>query len=55
LFSEAEFEIVNIASVGQSVFVERIDQATMNGKRAGFHLLRVFEVNANCKIASWRD
>lgn len=55
LYSDARFEIVNIASVGQTVFLERIDSVTMNDKRAGFHVVGVFEVDNGGKIASWRD
>jgi hypothetical protein len=36
LYSDARFEIVNIASVGQTVLLERIDSVTMNDKRAGY-------------------
>jgi limonene-1,2-epoxide hydrolase len=48
-------EMVNIASVGTTVFVQRRDWVTMNDKRAGFHVVGVFEVDADGKIASWRD
>jgi limonene-1,2-epoxide hydrolase len=54
-YREPRFEIVNIASIGQTVFMQRIDWATMNEKRAGFHVVGVFEVDAHGKIASWRD
>jgi limonene-1,2-epoxide hydrolase len=55
LYSDAKFEFLNIASAGQTVFVERIDSVTMNGKRAGFHVVGVFDVDAYGKITSWRD
>jgi limonene-1,2-epoxide hydrolase len=54
-YSDTQFEILNIASVGQTVFVERIDWVTMNEKRAGIHVVGVFEVDADGKIAIWRD
>jgi limonene-1,2-epoxide hydrolase len=54
LFSDGSVEFLNFASVGQTVFVERLDWVTMNGKRAGFHVVGVFEFDANGKIASWR-
>ena len=55
LFSNGCYEIVNIASVGQTVFTERVDSVTIDEKRASFHLVGVFEVDAEGKIASWRD
>ena len=54
LFSDGGYETVNMASVGQTVFTERVDTVTMNEKRASFHLVDVFEVDADGKIASWR-
>jgi limonene-1,2-epoxide hydrolase len=54
-YRDGRFEIVNVASVGQTVFMERIDRVTMNDKRAGFHVVGVFEVDDDGKIASWRD
>ena len=53
--SDGQCELVNIASAGPIVFVERVDFTTINGKRAGFHVVGVFEVDADGKIASWRD
>jgi len=35
-FRDTREEIVNVASVGQTVFVERRDWVTMNDERAGF-------------------
>jgi limonene-1,2-epoxide hydrolase len=55
LFSDGTFEFLNFASAGQTVFVERRDWVTMNGKRAGFHVVGVFDFDDNGKIASWRD
>jgi limonene-1,2-epoxide hydrolase len=54
LFSNGSYETVNIASVGQTVFTERVDSVTIDEKRASFHLVDVFEVDADGKIASWR-
>ena len=54
-YRDGRFEILNVASVGQTVFMERIDWVTMNDKRAGFHVVGVFEVDAHGKIDSWRD
>ncbi len=54
-YGNTRFEIETIASVGQTVFVERRDSCTMNGKQVAFHVVGVFEVDADGKIASWRD
>ncbi len=54
LFSDGRYETVNVASVGQTVFSERVDSVIIEGKRATFHLVDVFEVDADGKIASWR-
>jgi limonene-1,2-epoxide hydrolase len=53
--SDTQVEFVNIASAGQTVFVERLDWVTMNDKHAGFHVVGVFEVAADGKISNWRD
>jgi limonene-1,2-epoxide hydrolase len=53
-YRDGRFEILNVASAGQ-VVIERIDWVTMNDKRAGFHVVGVFEVDDHGKIASWRD
>jgi limonene-1,2-epoxide hydrolase len=43
-----------MASVGQTVFSERVDSVIIDGNRATFHLVDVFEVDADGKIACWR-
>jgi limonene-1,2-epoxide hydrolase len=53
--SECSFEFVNFASVGQTVFVERLDWFTLKGKHANIKVVGVFEFDTNGKIASWRD
>src|SRR5215467_11078532 len=55
LYGDMRFEILTIASVGQTVFVERRDSCTMNGKEVTFHVVGVFEVDGDGKIAAWRD
>jgi len=55
LYSDASFEFLNFASVGQTVFVQRLDCMTMNDNHVKFHIVGVFEVDDNGKIASWRD
>jgi limonene-1,2-epoxide hydrolase len=54
-YGDTRFEILTIASVGQTVFVERRDACTMNGKQVTFHVVGVFEVDGDGKIAAWRD
>src|SRR5262245_31785023 len=54
-FSDTRFEIVNVASIGHTVFVERVDVITVNAKRGGIHVVGVFDVDADGKIASYRD
>ena len=54
LFSDGRYETMNVASVGQTVFSERVDSVIIEGKRATFHLVDVFEVDGDGKIASWR-
>jgi limonene-1,2-epoxide hydrolase len=54
LFSHGSYETLSVASVGQTVFTERVDSVIVEGKRASFHLVDVFEVDADGKIVSWR-
>lgn len=54
-FSDSSVEFINFASADHTVFIERRDWVTMNGKRAGFHVVGVLEVDDEGKIASWRD
>jgi limonene-1,2-epoxide hydrolase len=54
-YGDARFDILTMASSGQTVFVERRDSCTMNGKQVAFHVVGVFQVDADGKIAAWRD
>jgi limonene-1,2-epoxide hydrolase len=54
-FSDASFEFLNFASVGSTVFVQRLDWFTMNDKHVHIHVVGVFEFNDDGKIATWRD
>ncbi len=54
-YGHARFHILSMASVGQTVFMERRDLCTMNGKDLSFHVTGVFDVDADGKITSWRD
>jgi limonene-1,2-epoxide hydrolase len=55
LLSDIRFEILNVASTGNTVFVQRRDCVTMFGKAAKFHVVGVFEFDASGKIVNWRD
>jgi limonene-1,2-epoxide hydrolase len=48
-------EILNVASIDHTVFVERIDWITKNEDRVGIHVVGVFDVDGDGKIVSWRD
>jgi len=54
-FRDLRTEIVTIGSVGQTVFIERLDSMTINDKQVTFHVAAVFEVDPAGKIAAWRD
>ena len=53
--SEAEFEIVALASVEDTVLTERIDRFVLNGKKIELPVMGAFEVTAEGKISAWRD
>jgi limonene-1,2-epoxide hydrolase len=52
-------EIVTIASIGPTVFTERLDSMTINDKGVNkgvtLHIAGIFEVDSEGKIAVWRD
>ena len=52
---EAEFEIRNLAVVGNVVLTERIDRLTMAGKPVVLPVMGAFEVTPQGKIRAWRD
>ena len=52
---DVQIDIVAIASVGQIVFTERVDSGTVRGKPYAVHVAGVFEMDAEGKIAAWRD
>lgn len=55
LFSDTETEIHAVASVGDTVFVQRTDHITMFGKRGGIDVVGVFRLDDDGKVANWRD
>jgi len=52
--SDAEFEILALATAGNKVLTERIDRFTINGKRVEIAVMGTFEVTDG-KISAWRD
>jgi limonene-1,2-epoxide hydrolase len=55
VYRDSRCEIVTIGSAGQTVFTERIDSGIVNDKPLTVHIVGVFEVDADGKIAAWRD
>lgn len=53
-WTETEWEIVNIASVGDLVIAERIDKTKAGEKSVNLPCVGVFELE-NGKIKAWRD
>lgn len=53
--SEAEFEVVAIASRGQTVLTERIDRFTIGDKRIVLPVMGAFEIGSDGRITAWRD
>lgn len=54
-FSESHYEFLTVASVGNTVFVQRRDCVTMFGTPAKFDVVGVFEFDADGKVTCWRD
>ncbi len=52
---EAEFRILNFAVSGRAVLTERLDVLTLGGKRIEIPVMGTFEIDADGKIAAWRD
>ncbi len=55
IIRDVRIEILMIGSVGDVVFTERIDSLLLRGKPIAAHIAGVFEVDAEGKIAAWRD
>jgi limonene-1,2-epoxide hydrolase len=55
LWSDLRVKLLNIASIGNVVFTERIDTVHMAGGDVDVHIVGVFEVGDDGKISSWRD
>ena len=52
--TKVEFKILNTASVGATVFNERIDSFVVNGRSVVVPVAGVFELSGE-KIKAWRD
>ena len=55
LWSDLRIEILNIGSIGEVVFAERIDTVHMMGRDVHIHAVGVFEFGGAGKITSWRE
>lgn len=53
--TDAEFEVLAIASRGRTVLTERIDRFTIGGKRIELPVMGAFEVDEDGRITAWRD
>ncbi len=53
--SEAEFEVLALASSGNTVLTERVDRFTIGDKRIELPVMGTFEVGSDGKIRAWRD
>ncbi len=53
--SDAEFEILALASSGNTVLTERVDRFTIGDKRIELPVMGTFEVGSDGKIRAWRD
>jgi limonene-1,2-epoxide hydrolase len=55
LWSNFRYELLAIATVNATVFVERIDTVHMAGTDITIHVVGVFEVNDEGMIEDWRE
>ena len=53
--SACEFEILAIASSGQTVLTERIDRFVIGDKTIELPVMGTFELTGDGKISAWRD
>lgn len=53
--TDAEFEVLALATTGSTVLTERVDRFTVNGKKIELPVMGTFEVDAEGKISAWRD
>lgn len=55
LWSDLRVQLVNVATVGNVVFTERIDTVQMAGRDVDAHIVGVFEFDDPGKIVDWRE
>jgi limonene-1,2-epoxide hydrolase len=55
LWTDFRYDLLNIATVGNVVFAERLDTVHMAGRDVNIHVTGVFELNDAGKITSWRE
>jgi limonene-1,2-epoxide hydrolase len=53
--TDFDLAVLNIASDGDVVLVERLDRFNMNGKEIRVPVVGVFEVDGSGKFSAWRD
>ena len=53
--SDFDLAVLNIASTGGVVLVERLDRFSMNGKTINVPVVGVFECDGAGKFTAWRD
>ena len=55
VWSDFRYQLLNIGTVGNIVFTERVDTVRTAGRDVSIHMAGVFEFDDAGKIASWRD
>ena len=55
LYSNFRYQLLNIGSAGNVVFIERIDTVQVGDRDVSVHMAGVFEFDDAAKIVSWRD
>jgi limonene-1,2-epoxide hydrolase len=53
--TDCDFEITTVATVGNTVFTERIDRMKVAGAAVELPVVGVFEVGDDGKFTAWRD
>lgn len=53
--TSCEFEMLAIATVGNTVLTERVDRFVLNGKSIALPVMGSFELTPDGKIKAWRD
>ena len=55
VITDCEFDILAVASIGNTVFTERIDRMKVTGAPIELPVAGVFEVDDAGKLTAWRD